>query len=340
MSEKPRVAIVGGGIGGAALALALQNRGFRVNVFERDLSFDARSQGYGLTMQQGANALAKLGLSDKISGVTSLAHFSFLPSGELIGAFGREFYAPREHPPLCNNGEEDDGRAGNAVSECVDSENTESSDSEDKCGGVGSSARRIRRKNIHLPRQSLRASLLAPLSEGTVVWGARLTGIEKLSLTDEEASSMWWPGTGVRLKFSDGREALADVAVGADGIFSAVRKLILPCDPCPLRYLGMMVILGRAPCTHPLVDLHVVQTLNGVTRIYFMPFTPGVRQTVMGKSVRFCVSFPRRLLFHYSTDPMSSLSRHCVPNSSQPVTPLNAHHVKIHNTHTHTRART
>ena len=56
------VAIAGGGIGGAALALALRQRGIHAVVHERDASFEARSQGYGLTMQQGATALKTLGL--------------------------------------------------------------------------------------------------------------------------------------------------------------------------------------------------------------------------------------------------------------------------------------
>jgi salicylate hydroxylase len=46
------VLIVGGGIGGCALALALQQRKISVRVYERDISIDDRSQGYGLTMQQ------------------------------------------------------------------------------------------------------------------------------------------------------------------------------------------------------------------------------------------------------------------------------------------------
>ena len=53
------VAIIGCGIGGSALALALQQRGISVKVFERDVDFSQRKQGYGLTMQQGAIALAK-----------------------------------------------------------------------------------------------------------------------------------------------------------------------------------------------------------------------------------------------------------------------------------------
>ena len=43
------VAVIGGGIGGFALALALQKRGMTsVRVFERDQSFDERRQGYGV----------------------------------------------------------------------------------------------------------------------------------------------------------------------------------------------------------------------------------------------------------------------------------------------------
>ena len=89
--EPPTVAIIGGGIGGAALALALQQRGVAVRVYERDRSFAQRAQGYGLTMQQGANALSELGVPNE--GVFSTAHHSFLPDGQLIGSYGRAVHA-------------------------------------------------------------------------------------------------------------------------------------------------------------------------------------------------------------------------------------------------------
>jgi hypothetical protein len=61
------VGIVGGGLGGLALARALQlSSGFRVTVFERDTSFEFRNQGYAITIQQGGRALAKMGLLDKV----------------------------------------------------------------------------------------------------------------------------------------------------------------------------------------------------------------------------------------------------------------------------------
>ena len=48
--DEPAVAVVGGGIGGAALALALQQRGVAVRVYERDSSFAERAQGYALAL--------------------------------------------------------------------------------------------------------------------------------------------------------------------------------------------------------------------------------------------------------------------------------------------------
>ena len=48
----PHVAIVGAGIGGIALAIGCLHRGIPFTIFERDASFNDRSQGYGLTLQQ------------------------------------------------------------------------------------------------------------------------------------------------------------------------------------------------------------------------------------------------------------------------------------------------
>jgi 2-polyprenyl-6-methoxyphenol hydroxylase-like FAD-dependent oxidoreductase len=59
--------IAGGGIGGLTLALALQKNGFSSQIYERDLHFDSRRQGYSLTIQKnGFEALEKLGISENI----------------------------------------------------------------------------------------------------------------------------------------------------------------------------------------------------------------------------------------------------------------------------------
>ena len=52
----PTIAIIGGGIGGIALAVACLHRGIPYTLYERDESFDARAQGYGLTLQQASKA--------------------------------------------------------------------------------------------------------------------------------------------------------------------------------------------------------------------------------------------------------------------------------------------
>ena len=84
------VAIIGGGIGGTALALALQLKNIPVHMFEKDKSFSARKQGYGLTLQQGVMSLRKLGFESVSGGVVSISHASYLSSGEVIGVYGHD----------------------------------------------------------------------------------------------------------------------------------------------------------------------------------------------------------------------------------------------------------
>jgi len=54
----PHVAIIGGGIGDVALAVACIHLGIPFKLYERDSSFDERNQGYGLTLQQASKVVA------------------------------------------------------------------------------------------------------------------------------------------------------------------------------------------------------------------------------------------------------------------------------------------
>ena len=85
------------------------------------------------------------------------------------------------------------------------------------------------KRNVHLPRQKLRQSLLDALEPGVVRWGKRL---ERYEETED----------GVTLRFDDGTSEEAGILVGADGIFSRVRAQKLGDDP--LSYLGVLVVLG------------------------------------------------------------------------------------------------
>jgi 2-polyprenyl-6-methoxyphenol hydroxylase-like FAD-dependent oxidoreductase len=91
MQENPPIAILGAGIAGVALAIALQQHKIPCMLLEKDASFDERHQGYGLTMQQAGKALVSLGVSNAVSAAsrTSRSHCIFHANdGRLILAWG------------------------------------------------------------------------------------------------------------------------------------------------------------------------------------------------------------------------------------------------------------
>jgi 2-polyprenyl-6-methoxyphenol hydroxylase-like FAD-dependent oxidoreductase len=103
--ERPLIAIAGCGMSGVALAVALQQRGMRAVIYEKDLNFNSRSQGYGLTMQQvklryfrvpsafllcaqGVTALKHLAVDISGDSISSSVHYSFNSRGQVIGCYG------------------------------------------------------------------------------------------------------------------------------------------------------------------------------------------------------------------------------------------------------------
>ena len=90
VSQCGRILVAGGGIGGAALAVALQNKGFDVVVLEADKCFDARAQGYGLTIQR-QDALQAMGINLAQDDAPSTSHYTFTADGQILGFFGEAF---------------------------------------------------------------------------------------------------------------------------------------------------------------------------------------------------------------------------------------------------------
>lgn len=84
----PHLAIIGGGIGGVALAVACLHRGIPFTIYERDRSFNGRSQGYGLTLQQASKAMAGFGLFNLEKGIISTRHLVHTAEGKIVGEWG------------------------------------------------------------------------------------------------------------------------------------------------------------------------------------------------------------------------------------------------------------
>lgn len=237
----PHLAIIGGGIGGVALAVACLHRGIPFTLYERDDNFEARSQGYGLTLQQATKAIEGLGIFSLEEGVISTRHLVHTTEGKVIGEWGIRKW-------------------------------------------IQSDAKTFqKRTNIHIARQSLRLALLQQLGgQDSVKWGHQLVDFKECEDND------------VDLSFQvDGKikNAKVDLVVGADGIRSSVRRLLIGDDSSPLRYLGCIVILGICPLkvlegiNSPLLDSATVfQTANGNERIYIMPYD--------SDSVMWQLSFP------------------------------------------------
>ncbi len=237
----PHIAIIGGGIGGVALAVACLHRGIPFTLYERDSGFDVRSQGYGLTLQQASRAIEGLGIFSLEGGVVSTKHIVHTTEGTVIGEWGIRKW------------------------------------------GQSASKAAPKRTNIHIARQSLRLALLKQLGDqNSVQWNHQLVDFKESH------------DRGVSLSFQVAgkiKHATVDLVVGADGIRSSVRRLLIGEDASPLCYLGCLVILGICPLENihdvdsTLLDSATVfQTANGNERIYMMPYT--------SNSVMWQLSFP------------------------------------------------
>ena len=182
-------------------------------VFEKDAAFSARRQGYGLTMQQGAAALERLGLMHEAreKETPSNAHYVFGNGGQLLNVFSSKAF------------------------------------------GKGAAARDgdawVRQRNLTMPRQRLRELLLDRLrahDSATVSWGWQYSRHEtradgRLAVTFERQPEDGGP--------RKERTVLARVLVGADGLWSGVRRHVLQHalrQPDDLEYLGVLVVLGES----------------------------------------------------------------------------------------------
>lgn len=93
----PHVAIVGLGIGGITLAVACLHRGIPFSIYERDASFTARAQGYGLTLQQASRITKALGIMSFDKGIVSTRHIVHDIAGNILATWGKRKWVSDEN---------------------------------------------------------------------------------------------------------------------------------------------------------------------------------------------------------------------------------------------------
>jgi 2-polyprenyl-6-methoxyphenol hydroxylase-like FAD-dependent oxidoreductase len=187
-----RVAVAGGGLGGLCLAQGLLKAGVDVTVYERDAQLAGRRQGYRLHV----DARAGLALEQCLS-PGSLALFQATCSEA-----STRLTVVSERLRVLN----EQRRTGSADPYAPATLSTS-----------------VNRQTLH---EVLAAGLDSRLVFGCELTGYELTGYE---LTRYEPTGGGQDGRdGVRLHFADGRQAEADLLVGADGVGSAVRRQYLP----------------------------------------------------------------------------------------------------------------
>ncbi len=229
----PHIAIIGAGIGGIALAIGCLHRGIPFTIFEKDSSFNERSQGYGLTLQQARKTLENFGIFNLENGIISNHHVVHAPDGKIVGQWGMRKWLGK-----------------------VDKFTTQSN---------------IQKSNIHIARQNLRLQLLQQLGgENKVRWNHQFTGYEidsegTLQLHFlENNSPQHYPAD--LLIGADGiRSAVRKTIIPEEK--SPLRYL-----GC-MVILGICELSKLQHLENSLLDSATVfQTANGKERIYMMPF--------------------------------------------------------------------
>lgn len=289
-----KVGIIGGGIGGSALALALLNNNIPCVLFEKDSHFSSRKQGYGLTIQQGISALRKLGFQS-LPGVKSITHTSYNSKGDVLGSYGHGVSRHSERKQFGPIKSHSDSSTSNSNSNSHDeSSSMNSSNYEDNSyindnhlytnednsisnslflseyGKEDIDISTAGRHNIHIPRQTLRQLLLSKIPHSNILWGHQLKSyIDNTTTTTNDNSSLSHEGS-VTLEFMNGLKYSCSVLVAADGIYSTITKTKFP--SLSLRYLNLIVILGISKNTNEGCIGRIRQWLDGSTRVFSMPY--------------------------------------------------------------------
>ena len=246
------VVVVGAGIAGLAVAVALQKRGVSVRVYERDVAFAGRRQGYGLTLQP-STSLAELGVLDDIRRLdtASVEHWTFDSSGTIRGYYGNAW---RPDAGMAERGNLRVPREtlrrlllerlspGTVVYDaCVAGFDTDVT--------AGGDSRNPPLATLHFESPQLQP-----------VTCAVLVGAD---------------GIHSRVRRAMLRRCSASLSKAGEGLVAAVTTERTVEGDSGLSYLGVVVVLGVSTTEHSLLRCRGFYTLDGHQRLFTMPFSAG-----------------------------------------------------------------
>jgi 2-polyprenyl-6-methoxyphenol hydroxylase-like FAD-dependent oxidoreductase len=187
-NERRTALIAGGGIAGAAAAIALKHVGIEPVIYEARADGPDRAGAFLTIATNGIDALRALGADGPVleRGFATPAIVLRSATGKVLGRVA----------------------TGVALSD-------------------GTLSHTLKRSDFY-----------AALTDEAVARGVRIEYRKKLADARPE-------GTGVRAVFADGSEAVGAMLIGADGVHSAVRRIVDPAAPGP-RYEGLLSTGGYA----------------------------------------------------------------------------------------------
>jgi 6-hydroxynicotinate 3-monooxygenase len=185
--QRPRIAIIGGGMGGLAAGVLFERHGFQISVYEQ-ASHIARI-GAGINIYpNGMHVLRATGVVEDLMALGQMPktwYSRVWDSGDILYSQPEEQWHETYGEP-----------------------------------------------HIILHRGDLQRALASKLSPGTIKFDKHLRDIEERA-------------DGLRIRFADGTHADADIVIGADGVNSRVRELLL--GPEPPKYSGFVAYRSVFP---------------------------------------------------------------------------------------------